>query len=205
MCSGSGELASELSKRDSDSSSWSDGSHCSLSSLRDVRQVAFVRKAKDVPGRAVSLPEALPYDDARCDSTPTCGSASCCEGCQQHLNQHHPGDKACKTQTGLDALATLQPCVRALEHGMMSRVDCRYVTSARGSRAPPVRMEAHAERRSLDSDGGSEMDADCCGDSGELALIPAHPCLQISSQAFCMHVPGWQPAGSPPGSGKGGH
>ena len=63
MRSGSGELASDLTKRDSDSSAWSDSSHCSLSSLTDARQVAFIRMARDVPGRAVSLPEALPGDN----------------------------------------------------------------------------------------------------------------------------------------------
>ena len=70
MRSGSGEMAADLTKRDSDSSCWSDGSHCSLSSLTDARQVAFVRKARDMPGRAASLPEALAYNDARCGSNP---------------------------------------------------------------------------------------------------------------------------------------
>ena len=56
----------------------------------------------------------------------------------------------------------------------MSKVTCRYVTSARGSRAQPAQMEAHPQRRSLDSDGGSEMDADCCGDSGQL---PQSECI----------------------------
>ena len=74
MRSGSGELASDLTKRDSDSSAWSDSSHCSLSSLTDARQVAFIRKARDVPGRAVSLPEALPYSDTRCGSISPCVS-----------------------------------------------------------------------------------------------------------------------------------
>ena len=36
--------------------------------------MAFIRKARDVPGRAVSLPEALPYSDTRCGSISTCVS-----------------------------------------------------------------------------------------------------------------------------------
>ena len=77
----------------------------------------------------------------------------------------------------------------------MSGVDCRYVTSTRGIRSQPAQMEVHPERRSLDSDGGSEMDADCCGDSGPLPLISLRPFWQTASKLPSLHVPGWQPAG----------
>ena len=63
----------------------------------------------------------------------------------------------------------------------MSKAMCRYVTSARGSRAQAAQMEARPERRSLDSDGGSEMDADCCGDSGR--PIKAAPEINASLPA----------------------
>ena len=96
MRSESGELASDLTRRDSDSSSWSDGSHCSLSSLTDARQVAFIRKARDVPGRAVSMPEALAYDNARCGSNPRCMRPhTAVMGQQQNIILYWPGDKSC--------------------------------------------------------------------------------------------------------------
>ena len=88
--------------------------------------------------------------------------------------------------------ATLESHFRAVEHGVMSKAMCRYVTSARGSRAQPAQMEAHPERRSLDSDCGSEMDADCCGDSGQLLLIVMHPFLQAGFNLACLHARGRQ-------------
>ncbi len=72
----------------------------------------------------------------------------------------------------------------------MSKVMRRYVTSTQGSRAQPAQMDAHPERRSLDSDCGSEMDADCCGDSGQLPLILMHPFMQAGSKCPCLHAPG---------------
>ena len=59
---------SDLAKKDSESSSLSDGSHCSLSSLAGARQVAFIRRSRDTPFRAVSLPKALADSDEGCAS-----------------------------------------------------------------------------------------------------------------------------------------
>ncbi|CAL5229986.1 g13419 [Coccomyxa viridis] len=101
---------SDLAKKDSESSSLSDGSNCSLSSLTGARQVAFIRRSRDTPFRAVSLPEALADSD---------------EG------------YSCK--------------------------------SSRGSQGAQF-TRAHSQRSSLDSDDCSEMDADCCGDSGAISF-----------------------------------
>ena len=106
------------------------------------------------------------------------------------LTLHRSGGKSCNTQTDLVSVATRESHVRADEHGVMNSVICRYVTSARGSRAQPAQMEAHPERRSLDSDGGSEMDADCCGDSGQLLLISMHPFLLAGSKLPSLHAQG---------------
>ena len=62
----------DLVKRDSESSSISDDSNCSLASLMGASQVAFIRRSKATPFRAVSLPEELPYHDDRCASPPAC-------------------------------------------------------------------------------------------------------------------------------------
>ena len=61
----------DLAKKDSESSSMSGGSNCSLSSLTGARQVAFIRRSTDTPFRAVSLPEAL------ADSNEGCALALC--------------------------------------------------------------------------------------------------------------------------------
>ena len=51
---------------------------------------------------------------------------------------------------------------------------CRYASSrsSDSSQVAEVTEALQRQRASLDSDEGSEMDADCCGDSGELQASP---------------------------------